>query len=222
MPENSEHFPGGPLAATAPTFESSQVEKGTELPVQPDYPPPAHFGKYRFCPLCGSGLTEQLVCERFRMACSAPDCRFVHWDNPKPVAVCLIETPEGEIVLTRRRYPPQVGTWCLAGGFVEAHEETELAAVREVFEETGLVVVIVRLLAVFSPIQGANEIILVYHVRPVGGALIAGEEVLEVGAFTAATLPSDIGFPQHAQIIENWFKGLYANLPAASLSPTLT
>jgi ADP-ribose pyrophosphatase YjhB (NUDIX family) len=170
------------------------------------YPPPAHFSGYRFCPLCGHGLTEQLVCERFRLACSSQSCRFVHWDNPKPVAVCLVETEKG-IVLTKRRYPPQVGTWCLPGGFVEAHEDAELAAIREVFEETGLVVVIVRLLAVYSPIQGANEVILVYHAKPVdGGSLLAGEEVLDVDVFAASELPEDIGFPQHAEIINNWFK----------------
>ena len=190
-------------------------ENGEGLPTSDDpassavYPPPAHFAGYRFCPLCGHGLTEQLVCERFRLACSSQSCRFVHWDNPKPVAVCLVETANG-IVLTKRRYPPQVGTWCLPGGFVEAHEDAELAAVREVLEETGLVVVIVRLLAVYSPIQGANEVILVYHARPVGGALLAGEEVLDVAAFAAGELPDDIGFPQHAEIINNWFKGEYA------------
>jgi hypothetical protein len=44
----------------------------------------------------------------------------------------------------------------------------------------------VRLLAVYSPIQGANEIILVYHARPVegdGGEWLAGEEVQDVGVF---------------------------------------
>jgi ADP-ribose pyrophosphatase YjhB (NUDIX family) len=172
------------------------------------YPPPAHFSGYRFCPLCAHGLTEQLVCERFRLACSSPSCRFVHWDNPKPAAICLVETADG-IVLTKRAQPPLVGTWCLPGGFIEAHEDAELAAIREVFEETGLVVAIVRLLAVYSPIQGANEIILVYHARPIegdGGELLAGEEVQDVGVFAADELPADIGFPQHLEIINNWFK----------------
>ncbi|MBP9093780.1 NUDIX domain-containing protein [bacterium] len=180
------------------------------------YPPPAHFSGYRFCPLCAHGLTEQLVCERFRLACSSPSCRFVHWDNPKPAAICLVETAEG-IVLTKRAQPPLVGTWCLPGGFIEAHEDAELAAVREVYEETGLVVAIVRLLAVYSPIQGANEIILVYHARPIhgdgGGQLLAGEEVQAVGVFAACDLPTDIGFPQHAEIINNWFKGSVTALP---------
>ncbi len=180
------------------------------------YPPPAHFSGYRFCPLCAHSLTEQLVCERFRLACSSPSCRFVHWDNPKPAAICLVETAEG-IVLTKRAQPPLVGTWCLPGGFIEAHEDAELAAIREVYEETGLVVVIVRLLAVYSPIQGANEIILVYHAKPIdgggGGELLAGEEVQAVGVFSADELPNDIGFPQHAEIINNWFKGSVAALP---------
>ena len=213
-PSSSDDPAPSALTLTAEAVGKGDIHSDNAVDT-PAYPPPAHFSGYRFCPLCGHGLTEQLVCERFRLACSAPTCRFVHWDNPKPVAVCLVESENG-IVLTKRRYPPQVGTWCLPGGFVEAHEDAELAAIREVFEETGLVVVIVRLLAVYSPIQGANEIILVYHVRPVGGELVAGEEVQDVGVFADHNLPNDIGFPQHAEIINNWFKNSAAAQPASA------
>jgi ADP-ribose pyrophosphatase YjhB (NUDIX family) len=169
-----------------------------------NHPPPAHFADWKFCPLCANRLQYRHVCDRLRLACSASGCRFVHWDNPKPVAVVLVDMGDS-IVLTRRRYAPQVGFWCLPGGFVEAHEDAQLAAAREVQEETGLEVEITGLLGVYSPDSDANEVIVAYSARPTGGALKAGEEVLEVGQFTCDKLPGDIGFPKHAEIIHNWF-----------------
>lgn len=172
------------------------------------HPPPAHFQNWKFCPLCSSSLEYRHICDRPRLACSDASCRFVHWDNPKPVAVVLVDMGEG-IVLTRRRYAPQAGTWCLPGGFVEAHEDAALAAKREVLEETGLEVEITGLLGVYAPDSDANEVIVAYSARPVGGALGAGEEVLETGCFSRDELPASadsyIGFPKHREIIHNWF-----------------
>jgi|GEM_PF-604982 len=169
-------------------------------------PPPAHFTNWSFCPLCASRLELREVCDRPRLACTGKRCRYVHWDNPKPVALCLVEV-DGGLVLTRRKFPPRVGTWCIPGGFVEAHEAPEAAAKRETWEETGLLVEITNMMGVYSPCQGGNEVVIVFGARPVGGSLKKGDEVLELGVFKEAELPADIGFPQHLEIIQYWFKG---------------
>ncbi|MBS2010424.1 MAG: NUDIX domain-containing protein [Cyanobacteria bacterium SZAS TMP-1] len=184
----------------------ASVSLSNRPPATDDHPPPAHFAGWKYCPLCASRLEEREVCERPRMACTNKRCHYVHWDNPKPVALCLVEV-DGGLVLTRRRHPPRVGTWCIPGGFVEAHEAPETAAKRETWEETGLLVEITTLLGVYSPCQGGNEMVIVFGARPVGGALNKGEEVLELGVFKEADLPADIGFPQHLEIIQYWFKG---------------
>jgi len=93
---------------------------------------------------------------------------------------------------------------------VEAHEAPELAAKRETWEETGLLVEVTNLLGVYSPCQGGNEVVIVFSARVVGGALKAGDEVLELGVFKQDNLPTDIGFPQHLEIIQYWFKGVLA------------
>jgi NAD+ diphosphatase len=166
-------------------------------------PPPAHFGPFKFCPLCASSLETREICERPRLACSKTDCDFVHWENPKPVAVAVVATKEG-VVLTRRKYAPEIGTFCLPGGFIEKGESAQEACIREVLEETGLQVEVVSHLGVY-PSSDANELIVVFHVKPVGGHLSAGEEVLEVGCFHKHDLPPDIGFDQHRAILEAWF-----------------
>lgn len=52
-----------------------------------------------------------------------------------------------KILLTRRT---DNGQWCLPGGAMEAGESLSEACIREVFEETGLHVRVLRLIGVYS------------------------------------------------------------------------
>ena len=52
-------------------------------------------------------------------------------------------------MLILRGRPPAMGTWSLPGGRLEAGETPEQAAVREVAEETGLAVTVVRYLELY-------------------------------------------------------------------------
>ena len=67
--------------------------------------------------------------------------------GPVPTVDVIIEIGE-EIVLIRRKHPPP--GWAIPGGFVDAGERAENAAVREAQEETGLSVTLTALLGVYS------------------------------------------------------------------------
>jgi ADP-ribose pyrophosphatase len=98
---------------------------------------------------------------------------------------------EGKVLLVKRNNPPNRGKWALPGGLVELGETCEDAAVREVFEETGLKVKIERLLDVQSDLHRDERKRLEFHyvlvdylAAPVEGLLRINSESSDSGWFT--------------------------------------
>ena len=166
--------------------------------------PRAKILKVKTCPICSSPLTTTHIGGKDRIAC--PACDFVHWDNPKPVTATLVPM-DGGLVLVKRKFEPFIGWWCLPGGFMESIEHPEESARREVLEETGLEIVIDRLLGANSPGHDINVVILFYLAKPSNGILIPGDDASEVGAFKKHELPGNIAFELHRQMIANFFDG---------------
>lgn len=70
--------------------------------------------------------------------------------TPLVAVDALIKYPDDSIILIRRKNPPFKGMLALPGGFVEIGETVEEACLREVYEETNLKVMILKLIGVFS------------------------------------------------------------------------
>ncbi|MFW9798934.1 MAG: NUDIX domain-containing protein [Candidatus Thorarchaeota archaeon] len=69
----------------------------------------------------------------------------------KPASAVDIAVTDGQrIVLVKRGREPFRGRWALPGGFVEYGETVESAALREVFEETSMLVKLEAVLGVYS------------------------------------------------------------------------
>jgi len=71
-------------------------------------------------------------------------------DRPWLAADSVVFDDAGAVLLIRRKNPPFQGMFALPGGFVEAGETTEGAALRELEEETGLKGFAPRLIGVYS------------------------------------------------------------------------
>jgi 8-oxo-dGTP diphosphatase len=117
-----------------------------------------------------------------------------HWRKPSVTCDGIVHR-EGKVVLIRRRNDPFKGSYALPGGFVNYGESLENCVVREVHEETGLRVQIVRLLGVYSA-PGRDPrghfVTAVYELRPTSGTLRAGDD-----ASSAEWVPLD-GLPEMA------------------------
>ena len=91
----------------------------------------------------------------------------------------------GRLLLVRRANEPGRGLWSLPGGRVEPGEDDATALVREMAEETGLVVQPGDLVGRVR--RGAYEIA-DYRCHVVGGTLVAGDDALDARWCDAAAL----------------------------------
>ena len=152
-----------------------------------------------YCPHCATSIVWRLVAGRERPAC--PGCGFIHYEDPKLVAVAVIPM-DGKLVLGRRAINPGLGYWSFPAGYVNRGESVDDAMVREVQEETHLKVEVEQLLGLYS--EADNPIVLAAYVaHAVGGTLAPGEEVSEVGLFDLDGLP-ELAFPNDQRILGDW------------------
>jgi 8-oxo-dGTP diphosphatase len=123
--------------------------------------------------------------------------------NPLPTADVIIEVGD-RIVLVRRKHPP--AGWAIPGGFVEAGETVESAAVREALEETGLPVTLTALLGVYSdPARDPrHHTVSTVYVGRAEGSPSGGDDAAEARLFAEGDLPSPLAF-DHAKILADYF-----------------
>src|SRR5579885_3560714 len=138
-----------------------------------------------FCLLCGGALVERIVDGEPRRGCTA--CDWVHFDNPVAVAGVIVRR-DGDVLLAKPRGGRE---YVLVSGFLEAFESVEMAAVREVREETGLDVAVKHILGSYSckPI-GKNMVFVVCVARLLGGELRVSDELEDARWFPLRALPA--------------------------------
>ena len=103
------------------------------------------------------------------------------------VGVGAVVLVDGQVVLVKRAHEPLIGQWNLPGGGVELGETLAAACVREVREETGLVVEVGAVIEVFDRIMldaagrvQYHFVLVDYVCRAVGGALCRGTDASDV------------------------------------------
>ena len=109
----------------------------------------------------------------------------------RPSSCAVIFDSAGEKVLITRR--SDNGQWCLPGGGMDPGESAEETCAREVLEETGLVVEIVRLIGVYSNPHRIIEyadgnrfqgVTMSFEAKPIVGELRFTDETTAFGYFT--------------------------------------
>jgi ADP-ribose pyrophosphatase YjhB (NUDIX family) len=98
------------------------------------------------------------------------------------IGVGAVIVNEGRVLLVQRGREPLKGHWSLPGGLVEVGESLQTAVIREVEEETGLLVEPIELIELLDRIHREGERIRYHYViadylcRMTGGALKAASD----------------------------------------------
>jgi predicted GIY-YIG superfamily endonuclease/ADP-ribose pyrophosphatase YjhB (NUDIX family) len=162
----------------------------------------------RFCHRCGGLLTpvNRPDDSRWRQICTV--CGRINYRNAKPCAGALVERNR-RLLLVKRGIEPYRDCWDIPGGFLEADEHPEAGAVREVAEETGLLVEPTGLLGIYmgrySYGGGGDYCLNIYYSAIViGGDERPGDDAADLAWFSPDDLPGRVAFDHASQVLADW------------------
>ncbi len=123
-------------------------------------------------------------------------------------ATAIVELPQDKILLIRRNTVPFRGYWALPGGRSEPSESVEQTIVREVKEETGLTVEVVRKIGEYHE-QGVESGFeydyypACFLVRVVGGEIRKQEsEIQDIELFSIEDIPTNLAFVHNKMVAD--------------------
>jgi ADP-ribose pyrophosphatase YjhB (NUDIX family) len=155
----------------------------------------------KFCPYCGHQIEKKEENGRLRYYCS--NCNLFLYKNPVPVVVIVVFNDVGEVLLIKRKEEPQKGKWALPSGFIEIGEEPEEAALRELYEETGLKVEKFTLINVYEQKSKRYESVLVIaYLGFSSEEPKPGDDAEEAKFFPTGKLP-EIPFESHLKALKD-------------------
>ncbi len=159
-----------------------------------------------FCMECGASLSIKKIEGRQREYC--PQCGWIHYLQRKLSAGVRV-SQNGRLLLVQRGIEPWYGSWSLPAGFVEVDEEPEQAAAREVLEETGLSVKILKLAGAYTYCDDprGNGLVMIYDAEIRGGHIQPTAEALQVGFYSIAEIKQmEFAGANTVRQISDWLK----------------
>ena len=117
-------------------------------------------------------------------------------DPRRPIpAVIAVVVRGDEVILVRRANPPDAGLWGFPGGKIELGERLDQAAVRELYEETGVVARAVEVFTAVDAVELTRNASVAHHYvlvavlcQWISGDPIAGDDALEARWFDRNSL----------------------------------
>lgn len=113
-------------------------------------------------------------------------------DSLIPCVGAIVKDGQGRLLLIRRGHDPDAGLWSLPGGRIEPGETDAEALVREMLEETGLLVEPGQLTGRVRRPAGNRDVIDIrdYAATVTGGTLRPGDDAADARWVDAADLDS--------------------------------
>ena len=129
----------------------------------------------------------------------------------------IFDNTKTKILLTRRKDNRQ---WCLPGGRMEPGESAAECCAREVLEETGLVVIVGRLVGVYSSPHHITEytdgnkkqgVDIIFETQIISGDVRLTEETTDVGYFSKG----EMGFINIVELMKERISDAFVSREAA-------
>jgi len=190
--------------------------RSTDLPSGAGVPPWL-AASLNFCSRCGAPLVFGTVPgeDRDRLACAT--CGHVAYVNPRLVVTTLPITDAGEIILIRRGIEPGHGLWAQPGGFLEVDETVNQGAIRETWEETGLIVEPGEIVGLYTRLE-ASVVTIVFEARIVGGTAAPTPEATEIVGYRPEEIPwPEIAFRTTVYALRDWLERRRPDLEAPTV-----
>ncbi|QEG23857.1 NUDIX domain-containing protein [Mariniblastus fucicola] len=132
------------------------------------------------------------------------------YDYPRPAVsadVVVFDSSTDSILLIQRKKDPFAGSWALPGGFMEMDEAADATAIRELKEETGLVVAQVEQIGAYSAVdrdpRGRVVTVAFMAEASTSESIAAADDAADAKWFPVDDLP-ELAF-DHSQIISDCF-----------------
>jgi 8-oxo-dGTP diphosphatase len=155
----------------------------------------------RFCSQCAARVEVTSVGGEPVWVC--PSCGHRQFRR-QWVGVAVVVVEDGRLLMVKRRYGDLAGAWCIPCGHVGWDEDVREAAVRELEEETGLVVALDDVFDVHTTFINRNRhnAGIWFRGRRLGGKLRAGDDAAGVGFFPLDDIPRPLAFDTDERVIE--------------------
>ncbi|MFW2341160.1 NUDIX hydrolase [Brevundimonas sp.] len=122
-----------------------------------------------------------------------------------PVATVGVICLRGDqVLLIRRGNPPRLGEWSLPGGRVEPGETLREAALRELFEETGVEAELGPLVDVVDgifPESGRHYVLIDYVARWTAGEPVAGDDAADARFWPLEGIEGRVAWNETVRVI---------------------
>ena len=140
-----------------------------------------------FCSACGQPVVLRVPDGDHLPRYMCTTCGAIHYENPRIIAGCVIET-QGKLLLCKRAIEPRRGFWTAPAGFMENGESVKQAAAREAMEEALAHVRVGSLLAIVNVLR-AHQVHIMFRATLDEPGFGVGPESLETQLYEEDSIP---------------------------------